>query len=980
MTSRTWLAASAGMIALAIATPAIAQVRNFDISAETLSTAITKFGRQAGLQIIAPDHVTRSRRSNPVRGQMETRVALGQLIAGSGLVVAADHGGTIVLREDKPVVPPTKTSDTDQVEHSVESGEIVVTGFRASEQASIKAKRQSPVILDSISQDDAGRLPDLNIVEASRRIVGISVVGGSDVNRNRDIYQRATIRGLDPRYNLVTIDGIPLASSDYSYRGARLDMLPSSLVSRIEAIKTVSAQYDPHALGGQVNIVPKSAFEQSKRRLFVVNASGGLNDSTGKLVSRDRLSYRADATGSFLFGDQDQFGIVASAEYQRLTSSVRAEMPDIGYVTQAGVRTPFVEKSTGVPVVVRGQDYAYENVRTRASGNLKLEWRPSDRTEFSVFGGYYHERDVETRFDAANSGVGAPVNTTATSGTFLSGNTQRQQTFQPADRSTWLISAKGHAELRDGLLLDATVARSEASYSERRQMSTFDSVRTSGSGNPRAAYSYTLADGGFPKLTMTDRTFVSDPANYVNRRFRRADRDINSVVDFGKINIGYNAAAADRGLGFDVGGTITRTTLAYDQTFREWGPRNAAAGQAFGTLSGLLLPNPPELKEAPGLAYMLIDYRAAFAKLDANPNLFRRIDTGANNFGDDFRDLEVTKAAYARLLFNSDRFNFQAALRYDRTDLTIDTFQPADASAVQYVPLRRNTNYAYFLPSALATYNFTDEMRLRAGISKTIGRPDYNQYAARTSFGVSPGEILTINTGNPNLKPRESWNYDLSYEWYLGRAGMFTVAGFVKSIRNEIFTSVSRGPATEFGGIVYNNVTISSPQNAAKAQVKGLEVAYSQDNLFLRGLGLNANLTLLDGYFVQPNSELAIAAGYDATRRTSGLIQQPDYIANVTLFYATGPFEIRGSYNRIGRALQSADADTSARDTFQEPRQQIDAQARYRVSNGIELVAQVQNLTGEPFSVKHGPSRQLIENYFPVGRTFWIGFSWRPGQ
>ncbi|MEK9213336.1 TonB-dependent receptor plug domain-containing protein, partial [Sphingomonas sp. 2378] len=134
----------------------------------------------------------------------------------------------------EPVV--ANTAQAGPVAEPAPGEEIVVTGFRASQQSATKAKRQSAVILDAISQDDVGRLPDLNIVEASRRITGVSVVGGADPTKNRDIYQRATIRGLDPRYNLVMIDGIPLASPDWVYRGARLDMLPSSLVSRIEAI------------------------------------------------------------------------------------------------------------------------------------------------------------------------------------------------------------------------------------------------------------------------------------------------------------------------------------------------------------------------------------------------------------------------------------------------------------------------------------------------------------------------------------------------------------------------------------------------------------------------------------------------------------------------------------------------------------------------------------------------------------------------
>jgi len=270
-------------------------------------------------------------------------------------------------------------------------------------------------------------------------------------------------------------------------------------------------------------------------------------------------------------------------------------------------------------------------------------------------------------------------------------------------------------------------------------------------------------------------------------------------------------------------------------------------------------------------------------------------------------------------------------------------------------------------------------MRVRAGVSKTIGRPDYSQYAARTSFGIgTDGSTLTINTGNPDLQPREAWNYDLSYEWYMG-VGMLSVAGFVKDIRNEIFVSTEQGPPTTFQGVTYPNVFISTPRNAAAAKVKGLEVGYTMDRIAaLPGLGLNANFTLLDGSYRQPVSPAGVAAGSPATRETSGLIQQPQYITNLTVFYATGPVELRASYNRIGRALQSADGDTPTRDLYQEPRQQVDVQARLVVREGLDLVAQVQNLTKEPFIVRQGTGRDYVNYFFPVGRTFWLGLSWKP--
>lgn len=886
-----------------------------------------------------------------------------------------------------PALAQTEPGDPAAADPA-QGDEIVVTGFRASQQSATRAKRQSAVILDAISQDDVGRLPDLNIVEASRRITGVSVVGGADPTKNRDIYQRATIRGLDPRYNLVTIDGIPLASPDWIYRGARLDMLPSSLVSRIEAIKSVTAQYDPHALGGQINVVSKSAFDGRSDRFFVVNANGGYNDTAGKLIEKGGASIRTDATGALRFGPDKSFGIVASVEYQRLPSTARAELPGDSngagwsYFTAAGARTPFPNLSTGFLVPVRNQDYFFENMRTRLSGNLKLEWRPDDATEVSLFGGYYHDKDVETRYEVLTQPTGAPSAVTATSGAFAQGDLQQGLTYQPVTRDTWLIDAKGRHDFGGGIVLDTTLARSKAQYRELREMIKYDTNPRAGAASagflPAYGYGYTIVDGR-PRLTINGTAAANNPDSYRALYFRTIHRDLDSTVDFGKVNLGFNATADDRGFGANIGAAVTRTDLSYDQRYVEYVPATTAGQAAVGTLSGILYDQRPGTYLTPAVPYLLIDRPAAWQRFAANRASFTTTNQIANNAADDFRDLETTRAVYAQGLFRADRFDAQIGVRYDDTHLVVDTNRaPTTRGATAYEPVRRSTDYGYWLPSALATYQLGDGMRVRAGVSKTIGRPDYSQYAARTSFGIGTDGTLTINTGNPDLKPREAWNYDLSYEWYMP-VGMISVAGFVKDIRNEIFTSSQVGPVTTFQGVTYQNVVVSTPRNAAGASVKGLEIGYTMDRIAaLPGLGFNANFTLLDGSYRQPVSAAGIASGLGATRRTSGLIQQPDYIANLTAFYAIGPVELRGSYNRIGRALQSADGDTPTRDLYQEPRQQVDVQARWTLRDGVELVGQVQNLTKSPFIVRQGVDRAYVNYFFPVGRTFWLGLSWKP--
>ena len=79
---------------------AFAEARIFNIPAEVAARAIPEFARQAGIQIIAPTEKLRGFHLNPVQGKYDVHEALEILLAGSGLIVAADDGKLIVLRED----------------------------------------------------------------------------------------------------------------------------------------------------------------------------------------------------------------------------------------------------------------------------------------------------------------------------------------------------------------------------------------------------------------------------------------------------------------------------------------------------------------------------------------------------------------------------------------------------------------------------------------------------------------------------------------------------------------------------------------------------------------------------------------------------------------------------------------------------------------------------------------------------------------
>lgn len=121
-----------------LAAPAAAQERTFDIPAQAVDQAISAFGRQSGLQIVAPG-VEDEVRSQPVQGRMDARAALRRLIAGTGLEIASDSGDLIVLRRAPAPADPARATTLQDVivtaqkrDEAAQDVPIALTAFSAS--------------------------------------------------------------------------------------------------------------------------------------------------------------------------------------------------------------------------------------------------------------------------------------------------------------------------------------------------------------------------------------------------------------------------------------------------------------------------------------------------------------------------------------------------------------------------------------------------------------------------------------------------------------------------------------------------------------------------------------------------------------------------------------------------------------------------------------------------------------------------------
>jgi TonB-dependent receptor len=188
-------------------------------------------------------HKREKRARQAARMAMMTAVSLEAMLAGTAVMADPDPQS------------PTATS-----ENSNDLQEIVVTGFRASLQSALDAKRLSLLPIESVAPEDIGKMPDQNVAESLQRLPGVQI------DRSQGVGTAVLIDGL--RQNLTTLNGdVFLTGKEFYVSGegsgggsggnsqyGSLEGIPSELVSGIDVYKNPKASMTEGGLGGTIDL------------------------------------------------------------------------------------------------------------------------------------------------------------------------------------------------------------------------------------------------------------------------------------------------------------------------------------------------------------------------------------------------------------------------------------------------------------------------------------------------------------------------------------------------------------------------------------------------------------------------------------------------------------------------------------------------------------------------------------------------------
>lgn len=202
--------------------------------------------------------------------------------------------------------------------------EVMVTGIRGSLTRAVDVKRNSAGVVDAISSEDLGKMPDSNLAESLQRITGISI------DRTNGEGAKITSRGFGPAYNLVTFNGRQVASASIgegfdvdSTRSFDMSNIASESVTGVQVYKTGKASVPTGGIGATVNLSTAKPFDYDGLKATI----------GGKALYDESNDIGDDVTpelSGFVSWSNDMFGASLSLAHQERDSG-RSGFNDSGW-------------------------------------------------------------------------------------------------------------------------------------------------------------------------------------------------------------------------------------------------------------------------------------------------------------------------------------------------------------------------------------------------------------------------------------------------------------------------------------------------------------------------------------------------------------------------------------------------------------------------------------------------------------------------
>ncbi|MDP2714858.1 TonB-dependent receptor [Rheinheimera sp.] len=915
---------------------------------------------------------------------------------------------------------------------------ISVTGYRGSLQKAQAIKMSENSIVEVLSAEDIGKLPDTSVAESLARLPGLAG------ERRNGRTSGLSVRGFNENYVGTSLNGRELLGMGDN-RGVEYDLYPSEIVSTALVYKTPDASLMAQGIGGTVDL--QTVKPLSAERTIAFNGSYEKNDQDSGNPDFDNTGHRLSFNYIDKFLD-DRLGValvVASLETPRQEQQFRGwgyagvnlGLNDEGQLQNPRRATDEVDVPEGTVVLGGHDSFTRSAMLERDSVALVLEYVVNDRLTATFDALYidFNEQDARRGLEegGAEWGTGAYTITGVENGLVTSGyydgfysvvrNDVREQ-----DSELKTFGLNLEYQINDNWTGQLDISSGKVTKSITDIESYSGVGRATSEGRPITARSWVMTpDGAFysdhPTIAPVDLT---DPSLIRLAGPQAWGGSLAPIDAFQDVN-GFGPTTAQDGFvnNPDFEETLDSVRLQTNG-YVEWGIFNELElgvvykersktkinNGAFLTANDWPDAGPiPNVLGVADLSFIGINGVLAYDALGLYRSGFYTETNAAllenGRYGDTYNIEEKLTTLYGMLDISTEIGNIAVSgnvgVQIVRADQQGQGFSATTNSRgfTEAVPVSAGTDYTDVLPSLNLSFEVADRQYVRTGLSKVMSRPrmDDMRPNSQVTFAFNDTNIISTdplnsawggNGGNTELKPLEADQFDLSYENYFHDNGFFAASFFFKDLKNWHRNDTL---IVDFSDNYIPGFHQTSPDPiTGEVREPGTflgRLDVRQDGLtgFVRGYEFQASVPFdiiheaLDGFGIVASATF-MDGKLDDGGRVPGLSEE---IYTLTAYYEYKGFEFRISGTKRDEfQTEERGISLSLVPVSRQGTELWDAQIGYDFSesgidalDGLRVTLQAQNLTDEKDISNSGDDTRQVVTYQSFGRNYMLGLNYK---
>jgi iron complex outermembrane receptor protein len=903
--------------------------------------------------------------------------------------------GSTYAQQAAPAAQAAPSAEQQQQQDAQSLQSITVVGIRRSIESAVAAKKNSDMIVDTISSEDIGKLPDDSIADALTTLPGVAAQPSFGPHSETGRASLLSIRGFSGDFTNALFNGRELAST-YDSRAVPFDQFPAELINAVTVYKTPDATLIGQGLAGTVDLrtlLPLD-FNQQVVQAKAMGSRTSLDQNPGEVNRNgDRLS------ASYI----DQFAnrtIGVSLGYVHLDSpSQDQQLHSWGYgngPTQA----------PGFPTATSSQGDEFwantsSNVRDGVMGVFQYKPSKDFSTVVDAFYSRYSENDFDTALqfgtnyanvtNGAVNGINylsSGNNMQLGGGSAYSGAPVLRDEFDSENDTTSAIGWKTTFKAdKWTFTTDLSESRATARQQTLEMYSgVFQPVFGSFTSNPFTGMNLSNTS---VNLANPSTVLLGDPSGWGQDGYDKfpvttdrvkelrldAKRNLDNDV-FDSVTFGVNYTDREKS------NNTSESFIDFASGYKTASGQTTTAAVPAGAIVGpITLPNGPTMLGLNPLALL-------------SSGLFQFVPQ--NNIGDVYaKNWEVDEkvsTAFAQLHIDSQigtmPLRGNVGVQFVHTNQSSDAIESvgvgsANASGEAVAPITGGATYNNWLPSLNLVASLPYDQVLRLGIGEGIERAPFTEMSAsnEVTFSSTSG-LFSSSAGNPALRPTLSDALDVSYEKYFGTKGYVAVTPYYKYLRTYIYQEAE----------LYNFAGYPTTSGAAPTSPYGVATQWVNGNGgSMKGIELTVNVPLematpaLHGFGVFADASRgssSIQTNVNGTTSESAFPGFSASTANWVLYYESDSgFAVRWKENYRSTFLGQVGgfADDLVPSQFlgyHTDNIELSYDFRSGPMKGMTLLFQGLNLNN-PAIVQTGGTNQPMSQIDRTGRTYMLGVNYK---